>query len=67
MRPAALFASRGRPISGCSDAKKRLDRLAPDLAEWRYHDLRRTARSGLARLRVPPHVSELVLSTARPD
>jgi integrase len=68
-----------RPISGFSVAKKRADRLiANSLAQraqetgaepepmphWTPHDLRRTARSNLSRLRVPPHVAELVLAHA---
>jgi integrase len=32
------------------------------LAEWRLHDLRRTFRSGLARIGVPPHVAELCVN-----
>jgi integrase len=30
------------------------------------HDLRRTVRSGLSRLRIPPHISERVLNHAQP-
>jgi hypothetical protein len=32
------------------------------MAPWTLHDLRRTFSTGLARLRVPPHVKEMVLS-----
>lgn len=32
------------------------------LAPWRLHDLRRTVRTGLAKLRVLPHIAELVLN-----
>jgi len=38
--------------------------LLPDgtpIAPWSIHDLRRTFRSGLARLGVPPHVAEVAL------
>lgn len=45
-------------------AKQRLDLMMPDLAAWRIHDLRRTVRTGLSRLRVPPHIAELVLGHA---
>lgn len=31
------------------------------MPEWRWHDLRRTCRTGLSRLRVPEHVAELVI------
>jgi integrase len=37
---------------------------ADSLAPWRYHDLRRTVRTNLSRLRVQPHVAELVLGHA---
>jgi integrase len=33
----------------------------PPLAHWQFHDLRGTLRTGLSRLRVPPHVAEAVL------
>jgi integrase len=35
------------------------------LASWRLHDLRRTFRSGLGRLAVPPHVAELAIGHVR--
>ncbi|PIO96577.1 tyrosine-type recombinase/integrase [Pleomorphomonas carboxyditropha] len=73
-----LFTTTGRtPISGFSRVKARLDALmlararketADDdaeevkLPEWRIHDLRRTAATGMARLRVAPHVIEAVLN-----
>jgi integrase len=50
-----------RPVSGFSVAKKRLDAIS-GLAEWRLHDLRRTAASGMAKLNVPPHIIEKVLN-----
>lgn len=49
-----------KPVSGFSKAKRRLDR-ASGVTGWRYHDLRRTCRTGLSRLRVDPVVSERVL------
>ncbi len=61
----------GRPASGYSKAKLRLDRLmdakraaegSPSALEWWVHDLRRTAASGMARLGTPPHVIERVLN-----
>ncbi len=71
---ALLFAASngsGQPASGYSKAKLRLDRMIaarrvseglPEMPEWWLHDLRRTAASGMARLRVPPHVIERVLN-----
>jgi len=61
----------GRPASGYSKAKLRLDRMiaarrasegSPEMPEWWLHDLRRTAASGMAQLGVPPHVIERVLN-----
>jgi hypothetical protein len=34
------------------------------LPEWNWHDLRRTVRTNLSRLRVQPHIAELVLGHA---
>jgi integrase len=55
-----------RPISGFSKAKARLDRELSDMAEWRFHDLRRTVRTGLGGLPVPTKVAELVIAHAQP-
>jgi len=63
-----IFSTTGRtPVSGFSKAKARLDArmgdlLDGDLPEWRTHDLRRTAASGLARLGFPPQVIERILN-----
>jgi integrase len=63
----------GRPVSGFSNAKSRLDRIiAAELAatvgsaipQWRIHDLRRSAASGMAQLGIAPHVIEKVLNHA---
>jgi integrase len=57
-----------RPISGFSKLKRRLDKQIADLnggqpiAEWTWHDLRRTVASGMAGLGVTPHVIEAVLN-----
>ena len=50
-----------QPVTGWSVAKRRLDKLA-DVEDWRLHDIRRTAASGMARLNVPPHVLGRVLN-----
>jgi integrase len=60
----------GRPVSGFSKAKARLDKaIAAELAPtngampaWRLHDLRRSAASGMAQLSIAPHVIEKVLN-----
>ncbi len=55
-----------RPVSGFSKAKVRTDQMlvAQDtvIEGWRVHDLRRTCRTGMARLGVPEIVSERVLN-----
>jgi integrase len=55
-------------FSGWSDCKARLDqallarRKAKARPEWRLHDLRRTAATGMAELGVQPHIIEAVLN-----
>ena len=39
---------------------------AKKIKAFTLHDLRRTVRTGLARLKVPPHVAERVLNHAQP-
>ena len=57
-----IFTTTGTtPVSGFGRAKERLD-AAVGADDWRIHDLRRTAASGMARLGVPPHVVEKVLN-----
>ncbi len=48
-------------ISGYSKAKKRLDGLM-GASEWRVHDLRRTAASGMARIGHQPYIVDRVLN-----
>lgn len=72
-----VFTSNGRsPISGFSKAKKRLDEvMAAQAAEnggkkpsalpeqdWRFHDLRRTGTTVMARLGVGHHIADKVLN-----
>lgn len=49
------------PVSGFPRAKRRLDEIS-GVTDWRFHDLRRTAATGMARMAVPPHVIEKVLN-----
>lgn len=53
--------TRRSPISGFSKALRRLW-TATKADDWRLHDLRRTAASGMARGGVAPHVVEKVLN-----
>jgi integrase len=63
-----VFSTTGRtPVSGFSKTKARIDArmksiLGDKFQEWRTHDLRRTAASGMAALGFPPHVIERVLN-----
>ena len=60
--PEYVFTTTGRsPASGWSKAKARLDEHCPNVAPWRFHDLRRTAATGLQRLGVRLEVTEAVL------
>jgi integrase len=57
----------GRPISGFSKMKSRIDAaLGDNGAPWRFHDLRRTMRTGLGALPVPNNVAELCIAHAQP-
>jgi integrase len=58
-----VFPARGKdnPASGFSKWKHQLDALA-GMSDWRVHDLRRTVASGMARLKVPPHIIEKILN-----
>lgn len=57
-----VFSTTGStPVSGFSKAKKRCDQIS-GVTGWRLHDLRRTAASGMARLKVEPWVVEKVLN-----
>ncbi len=55
-----------RPVGGFSKVKARTDHMLLEqdtaIENWRVHDLRRTARTGMARLGVPEIVSERVLN-----
>lgn len=57
-----VFTTTGRTaVSGFGRVKDRVDD-AVGARDWRTHDLRRTAASGMARLSIPPHVVEKVLN-----
>jgi integrase len=53
--------TRKSPVSGFSKMLRRLSEWS-QTSDWRLHDLRRTAASGMARAGVAPHVVEKVLN-----
>ncbi len=61
-----VFGDPRHGFTGWSAAKRKLDaRLAAAgarLPHWTVHDLRRTMRTGLGRLGVPPHIAELAIN-----
>jgi integrase len=63
-----VFSTTGgrSPIKGFGKFKDTIDeRIAelapPGIADWRFHDLRRTARTSLSTLGVSPFIAELVI------
>ena len=57
-----------KPINGFSKSKARLEEArrklnpaAAEMADWRVHDLRRTAATHMAKANVPPHVLAAIL------
>jgi hypothetical protein len=63
-----VFSTTGgeRPISGFSKMKARIDAAMPGVAGWRFHDLRRTMRTGLSALPIPSNICELCIAHAQP-
>jgi len=73
----AVFTVSGTaPVSGFSRAKRRLDTAmlaakrdelgahCEPIPHWTFHDLRRTAATGMAQLNIAPHVVDKVLNHA---
>ncbi|NQU59179.1 MAG: tyrosine-type recombinase/integrase [Rhodospirillales bacterium] len=57
-----VFTSNGKTaFSGFSKSKKRLDELS-GVDDWRIHDIRRTVTSGMAKIRIAPHVADKILN-----
>jgi integrase len=55
-----VFTSNGRNAMRLSNEGTTLKRLTPEIADWRLHDLRRTFRTGLARLKVSRETADLI-------
>lgn len=60
--PASGFSKATRGLHAAMLAKLREDDAEALVSDWRIHDLRRTAASGMASLGVAPHVVEAVLN-----
>jgi integrase len=61
--PYVLTTIGTAPVSGYSKAKAAIDRRMGDgIAQWGFHDLRRTAATGMAKLNIPPHVVDRILN-----
>lgn len=60
--PFTGFSKATRELQADMLAKLREDDEEAEQSAWRIHDLRRTAASGMAALRVQPHVIEAVLN-----
>jgi integrase len=63
-----VFTTNGKTaVSGFSRAKERVDaimiaRAGRAIEPWILHDLRRTATTGMAALKIPPHVVDRILN-----
>jgi len=59
-----LFPARGKdsPFNGFSPSKRYFDKKVEDVAPWTIHDFRRTFSTGIAKLRVAPHIKEMLLA-----
>jgi integrase len=69
-RPGHVFGDPEKGVTSWSHPKEHLDEriaaaLGTPMPAWRLHDLRRTFRTGLGRLGVPPHIAELALNHVR--
>ena len=49
-------------LGGFSRAKERLDQRMKPATAWTFHDLRRSAATGMADMGIPPHIVEAVLN-----
>jgi len=69
-----IFTTTGTtPVSGLSKLKRQIDTLilerrrlidpeAEPMPSWTFHDLRRTATTGMARLGIEPHIADAILN-----
>jgi integrase len=59
-----VFAGRGNGCYDISQSKRPFDAKLPKMPHWTLHDLRRTARSLMARAGVRPDIAERVMGHA---
>jgi integrase len=59
-----LFGYSNRGFRNWTHPKKDLDRRS-GVSNWTHHDLRRTFRTGLGKLGVPPHIAELCINHSK--
>jgi integrase len=64
VRPVAGFSAAKRILDGDVTRKTKAMLPTAKLAHWRFHDLRRTAATGMAGMGFTPHVVERVLNHA---
>jgi integrase len=58
-----VFTTTGNTgLGGFSRAKERLDQRMKPTTAWSFHDLRRSAATGMADIGIPPHIVEAVLN-----
>ena len=61
-----FFTTTGdKPVSGFSRAKSRIDTLA-DFSDWKLHDLRRTCRTQLSKIKIPQLIAKLTIGHTIP-
>jgi integrase len=62
-KPGFVFTTDGRThVSGFGKVKDRIDTVVKFKAPWRFHDLRRTAVTGMAEIGIQPHIIEAVIN-----
>ena len=61
-----VFGARGTGFTSWSIATQAMrQRITKPMAPWTLHDLRRSMRTGLGRIGVPPHIAELLINHVR--
>jgi integrase len=59
--PDVFSTATGKRFQRFGKEKRTIDKLS-GVTSWRLHDLRRSIVSGMARLKVPPHVADKILN-----